>query len=1178
MSFVHLHLHTEYSLVDSVIRIQSEKDDKGQITAQGVLDAAAKMGMPAVALTDQSNLFAMVKFYKAAQAAGVKPIIGVDLLLHEAGDKAEPSRLVLLSQNEAGYKNITRLVSRTYLEGQHKGIPLAQRDWLSRETLSGVIALAGPGSDLGRFLINGRKQESEQALDYWQQLFGDRFYMELLRTGRPNEERHLAAAVDLAMLRGVPVVASNDVRFIAPEEFEAHEARVCIHDGAQLGDPNRVRRYSEQQYLKSPQEMAELFADLPEALQNTVELAKRCNLEVKLGKSVLPAYPVPEGMTTEEFLIQESRRGLEKRLEYLVANEKNLIRKIPHEQYHQRLQTELDVICKMGFAGYFLIVADFIQWSKDNDIPVGPGRGSGAGSLVAYAIKITDIDPLQYDLLFERFLNPERVSMPDFDIDFCMDNRDRVIDYVARKYGRERVSQIITYGSMAAKAVVRDVARVMGQSYGFADSIAKLIPFELGITLKDAIAKEDELRRRYENEEETRAVLDLALSLEGLVRNAGMHAGGVVISPTLLTDFAPLYCDEDGNSVVTQFDKDDVEAAGLVKFDFLGLRTLTIIDWAVKIINQQRAKEGEPLLDMAKLPLDDAMTYKEVFAKARTIAIFQFESGGMQRMLKDAKPDRFEDLIALGALYRPGPMDLIPSFVARKHGQEQVFYPDARVEPVLKETYGIMVYQEQVMLMAQVVGGYTLGGADLLRRAMGKKKPEEMVKHRAIFREGAAKNGQSADQADAIFDLMEKFAGYGFNKSHAAAYALLSYQTAYLKAHYPAAFMAAVLSSDMDKTDKVVPLIEEARRMGLKVESPDVNHSCYMFTVSGPRSIRYGLGAIKGVGQGVVDALVADREANGPFKSLGDLCHRSDANRLNKRVLEALIRAGAMDSLGVNRATLMHNLPSAMQMADQASRAKQVGQNDMFGLSATPAAEDHAPIAMQGVDEWPERTRLDGERETLGLYLSGHPFDEYRDELRAMTSGPINELTGDKPVVPQGEGFRFAGKPVTVAGMVDEVGKRGNRIIIKIDDRSARLEATLFEEAYAQYKHILTKGAVVLLEGKIRFDDFIDGWRLTINKAQAVEQIRQQNARRLLLRWPDTNGNRRDVARQLEQILKPHRNDNAPCSIAVHYRNQSARAVVSFSDDWKIAPNNEVLEQLRKLCGSDGVQLSYGRS
>jgi len=1172
MSFVHLHLHTEYSLVDSVIRIQSERDDDGTEHVLGVMDAVARARMPAVALTDQSNLFAMVKFYKAAQSAGIKPIIGVDLLLHEAGERVEPSRLVLLCQNEVGYKNLTRLVSRSYLEGQRKGHATVERDWLTREGLSGIVALAGPQSDLGRLLTAGRMPESEHTLAYWQQLFGDRLYLEILRTGRAGEEQHLAAAVDLAIRRGVPVVASNDVRFISQTEFEAHEARVCIHEGAQLGDPNRPRRYSEQQYLKTPQQMAELFADLPEAIQNTLELAKRCSLEVRLGKSVLPAYPVPTGSTIEDFLRQDAKQGLQDRLQQLTANATPGLRRIPEAEYEQRLQAELDVICQMGFAGYFLIVADFIRWAKENDIPVGPGRGSGAGSLVAYAIKITDLDPLQYDLLFERFLNPERVSMPDFDIDFCMDKRDRVIEYVAHKYGRERVSQIITYGTMAAKAVVRDVARVMGQSYGFADSIAKLIPFELGITLKDALAKEEELRRRYESEEDTRAVLELAMSLEGLVRNAGMHAGGVVIAPSLLTDFAPLYCDEEGHNVVTQFDKDDVEAAGLVKFDFLGLRTLTIIDWAVKNINVARVKNAELPLDMAMISLTDPATYK-LMQDGDTTAVFQLESRGMKDLNRRLKPGSFEDVIALVALFRPGPLEagMVDDFIARKNTNAAIDYLHPDLKAVLAPTYGVIVYQEQVMQIAQVLAGYTLGGADLLRRAMGKKKAEEMALQRTIFVEGATARGVNQQQAAHIFDLMEKFAGYGFNKSHSAAYALLSYQTAWLKVHYTEAFMAAVLSSDMDKTDKVVALIDETRRIGLTVEPPDVNHSAYMFTVSGPRTIRYGLGAIKGVGQAVVDALVADREAKGPFKSLADLCERSDVNRLNKRVLEALIRSGAMDGFGLNRATLMHHLPEAMQMADQSLRNKEGGQNDLFGLvainGATPATETTMPL----VPEWSERVRLDGERETLGLYLTGHPFNEFRAEVKGVISGSIADVTGDKPIV-SNESFRYKGKPVTVAGMVDNIGKRGNRIIFKLDDCSARVEATIFEEAYQPYRDILVKGAVVLVEGSIRYDDFIDGWRVTVNKAQDIQQVRQQHARRLLIRWPEADG-RQDFVRRLEHMLKLYR--GGQCSIAVHYRNAQARSVVSFSDEWKIRPDHELLEQLRQLCGQDGVQLTY---
>src|SRR5688572_16175305 len=793
--FVHLHLHTEYSLVDSVVRIQSESEG-----VPGLMDAVAAAKMPAVALTDQSNLFAMVKFFKAAQSSGVKPIIGVDLRVFEHGDRVEPTSLVLLCQNALGYNNLARLVSRSYLEGQKKGVPTIDRTWLTPADTRGLIALsAAREGDVGRAILHGKLDDAHKALDFWLDLFGDRYYLELQRTGREGDERHCQGALDLAIERGIPVVATNDVRFIRREDFESHEARVCIHDGAMLADPKRRRRYSEQQYLKSPQEMAELFKDVPEAIENTVEIARRCSLELKLGKSVLPPYPTPSGESAEDYLREESRRGLKQRLVQLAAAPVHG-REIAQQEYEERLEIELGVIIQMGFSGYSLIVADFIRWSKANGVPVGPGRGSGAGSLVAFVLGITDIDPLRYDLLFERFLNPERVSMPDFDVDFCMDGRDRVIDYVAQRYGRDRVSQIITYGTMAAKAVVRDVARVFGQSYGFADSIAKLIPFELGITLKDALAKEEELRRRYNNEEDTRTVLDMAMALEGLVRNAGMHAGGVVIAPSVLTDFAPLFCDESGGNVVTQFDKDDVEAAGLVKFDFLGLRTLTIIDWAVKIINTQRAAKGEPPLDITALPMDDAPTY-ELLKRCETTAVFQLESRGMKDLIRRLQPDCFEDIVALVALFRPGPLQsgMVDDFIDRKHGRIDgpIDYLHPNLKPVLFPTYGVILYQEQVMQIAQVLAGYTLGGADMLRRAMGKKKPEEMAKERGKFVDGSVVRGVAQHTAAHIFDLMEKFAAYGFNKSHSAAYALLSYQTALLKAHYPAAFMAAVLSSDM---------------------------------------------------------------------------------------------------------------------------------------------------------------------------------------------------------------------------------------------------------------------------------------------------------------------------------------------------------------------------------------------
>jgi DNA polymerase-3 subunit alpha len=1172
MPFVHLHLHTEYSLVDSVVRIQSETE-----AAPGLMDAVAAAGMPAVALTDQSNLFAMVKFYKAAQTAGVKPVIGVDLKIREPGERAEPSTLVLLCQNELGYLNLSRLVSRSFLEGQHKGLATVDRSWLTAQSVEGLIALSGAREgDVGRAILNARDEDARSALDFWLGVFGDRYYLELQRTGREGEERHVQSALQLAIERGVPVVATNDVRFIRPEDYESHEARVCIQEGALLDDPKRRRLYSPQQYLKSARQMADLFKDAPEAIANSVEIARRCTLELKLGKSVLPAYPVPAELTTEDFLREESRRGLAMRLVKLAAAPV-AGRRIGQDEYEQRLEAELGVICQMGFAGYFLIVADFIRWARENGVPVGPGRGSGAGSLVAYAIGITDLDPLRYDLLFERFLNPERVSMPDFDVDFCMDGRDRVIEYVAERYGRERVSQIITYGTMAAKAVVRDVARVFGMSYGFADSIAKLIPFELGITLKDALGKEEELRRRYQNEEETRGILDMAMSLEGLVRNAGMHAGGVVIAPSVLTDFAPLYCDESGAGVVTQFDKDDVEAAGLVKFDFLGLRTLTIIDWAVKIINAERARAGEAPVDIAVLPMDDKATY-DLLKRCETTAVFQLESRGMKDLIRRLQPDCFEDIIALVALFRPGPLQsgMVDDFIARKHGKTtgpiDYLHPD--LKPVLAPTYGVILYQEQVMQIAQVLAGYTLGGADLLRRAMGKKKPEEMAKQRSIFVTGATQRGVDPGTAEYIFDLMEKFAGYGFNKSHSAAYALLSYQTAWLKTHYPAAFMSAVLSSDMDKTDKVVTLIDEARRMQLKVEPPDVNHSHYMFAVSGERSIRYGLGAIKGVGQSVIDMLVAQRQDGGGFRDLADLCRRSDVNRLNRRVLEALIRSGAADALGANRATLMHALPAAMQLADQTIRARVVGQDDMFGLMDTGASAA-APVANEVLPDWSRRVRLDGERDTLGLYLTGHPFEEFEAEVRPIISGRIADVLGDRPA-PSNEGFHFKGKPATVAGMVFDLGKRGGRVIFTLDDRSGRLEASMFEDVWQQYRSLISKSAILIVEGSLRFDEYIEGWRLTAKRVFDIDQAREQHARRLLLRWPE--GADGSFIKSLEQVLKPFRGGR--CAVAVRYQSSAARAELVLSQEWSVKPTRDLTERLAQLCGNDGVRLIYspGRS
>jgi DNA polymerase-3 subunit alpha len=1169
--FVHLRLHTEFSLLDSVVRVPE------------LMTAVAQAAMPAVALTDESNLFAMVKFYRAALARGVQPIIGVDLRVREAGERETPTRITLLCQNEVGYRNLARLVSRGYLEGQARGSPLAERSWLDSQSVAGLICIVGGGdSDFGRQLASGRSAEAARLLRAWQGLFGDRCYVELQRLGHAGEERYIEAAVALAGQLGMPVVATNDVRFLAAEDFEAHEARVCIQDGTLLADPARKRRYTREQYLRTPAEMHELFADLPEAVLNSVAIARRCSLILRLGEMRLPQYPVPAGATAEDHIRDLAALGLVQRL---AAHPPAALHGGPPapgsgptyqatEVYEQRLQRELDVICQMGFAGYFLIVADFIRWARANGVPVGPGRGSGAGSLVAYVLAITDLDPLEHELLFERFLNPERVSMPDFDVDFCMEGRDRVIAYVAEKYGRERVSQIITYGTMAAKAVVRDVGRVLGHPYGFVDRIAKLIPFELGITLDDALTKEVELKRLYEADEEVHNLIDLARSLEGLTRNAGTHAGGVVIAPSVLTDFTPLFREAGSDSVVTQFDKDDVEAAGLVKFDFLGLRTLTIIERALRIINGLRATTGESPLDIAQLPMDDTATY-DLLKTGHTTAVFQLESRGMKDLIRRLKPDRFEDVVALVALFRPGPLEsgMVGDFISRKHSTDgaPVDYLHPDLKGVLAPTYGVILYQEQVMQIAQVLAGYTLGGADLLRRAMGKKKPEEMAQQRSIFVSGAVARGVRDATAAHIFDLMEKFAGYGFNKSHSAAYALLSYQTGWLKAHYPAAFMAAVLSSDMDHTDKIVTLIDECGNLELQVLPPDVNASVYEFAVADGRTIRYGLGAIKGVGQGAVEALVAERAARGAFAGIDDLCRRLDLQRVNRRTFEALIRSGSMDGFGANRATLMHGLTAAMQAGEQNSRASAAGQGDIFGFSAGPAAAPKQELALQ--PEWTEAVRLAGERETLGLYLTGHPIARFEKDLPRLVTGRLGDLGSERAPAP-GEGRSyFGGRVATVAGLILDIRRRANRSSFMLDDRTGRMEVTLHEETFQQFRDLITKDALVLVEGNLRFDEFSNAWRLAARKVLALDGVREQQARRLLINLPGGQPDPQQFVARLAELLAPWR--PGECEVRVHYQNAAGRGVWTLPREWRVRPGAQLLEQLEALVGRESLQLVY---
>ena len=1126
--FVHLHLHTEFSLADSTIRVPGKPELAHPAKAgdrPNLLSRAVELQLPALAVTDRNNLFALVKFYKAAEAVGIKPIAGADVLVAAGSEPSAP--LTLLCRDHSGYLSLSRLLSRAWMEGQRGDGVAIDPQWLD-EGHGGLFAIAGRQSVVGRLALGNRHEQALDQLRHWQRVFGEDLHLELTRTGRDGEAAFNEFALHAAGALGIPVLASNDVRFLDAAGFDAHEARVCIATGRTLDDPRRPREYSAEQYLKSAEAMAALFADLPDALDNTVALATRCNLELRLGQYALPAYPVPSDETLDSWIRSQARAGLEARLEkHPLAPGRS------RQDYLDRLEFELDTIIKMGFPGYFLIVADFIQWGKNQGIPIGPGRGSGAGSLVAWALQITDLDPLPYNLLFERFLNPERVSMPDFDIDFCMDRRDEVIDYVARKYGRDRVSQIITYGTMAAKAVVRDAGRALGFGYGMVDGIAKLVPNILGISLRDAMGEgkggrdgemaSAELIQRYNSEDEVRDLIDLARELEDLTRNAGKHAGGVVIAPSPLSDFCPLFAEHDqgtlGKNPVTQFDKDDVEAVGLVKFDFLGLRTLTIIDWAVKAINVRREREGKDALDITAIPLDDASVFRDVFANGNTGSVFQFESPGMRRALKDARPDRFEDLIALNALYRPGPMEMIPSFVARKHGTEAFDYPDPRTRAMLEETYGIMVYQEQVMQMAQIVGGYSLGGADLLRRAMGKKVPAEMARHREIFREGAAQGGVEQRKADEIFDLMEKFAGYGFNKSHAAAYSLVAYQTAWLKKHYPAEFMAATLSSDMDKTEKVVAFLDEARGLRLTVLPPDVNASAFMFEATRPDTIRYGLGAVKGVGQGACEAIVAAREAAGAFADLLDFCKRVDSSRLNKRALEALVHAGALDALGRNRASLMLQLPEVLKAVDQVARNRQAGIVDMFGNPASGG--DDIDVQLPEAPDWPLAQTLQGERDTLGFYLSGHPMDPYAEDLRAQLGHDLGDL--DRLWASQPAGERKGWRPetsVVVAGQVVDIRRRGDsQIVVVLEDGRGRLECSAFSDAAAEVSQLLTRDRILVVRGGLREDEFAGGYSLRLRDCWDWNQVCAQHAQRLSmridLRVPE-------ALRQFEGVLDTH--------------------------------------------------------
>ena len=1143
--FIHLRCHSEFSVVDGMVRI-------GDYVKRATNDR-----MPALALTDLSNLFGAVKFYKAARGKGVKPIIGADIWLENEGNRDQPYRALLLCQSHAGYLRLCELVSRAFLENQHRGRAEIRREWIAEGGTEGLILLSGEmAGDIGQALLQDNVAVAEVLAQQWEQLFPNRFYIELQRAGHPQQEAYIARAIDLAARLQLPVVATHPIQFLDPDDHKAHEARVCIAEGYVLADRRRPRHFTEQQYFRTQAEMAELFADIPEALANSVEIAKRCNLTLTLGKNYLPQFPTPNDESLDEYLAIQAHAGLKLRLDVLYPDPE--VRESKRPEYEQRLDFEVGIIVQMGFPGYFLIVADFINWAKNNGVPVGPGRGSGAGSLVAYSMGITDLDPLRYNLLFERFLNPERVSMPDFDIDFCMDGRDRVIEYVRHKYGLEAVSQIATFGTMAAKAVIRDVGRVLDLPFNFVDGIAKLIPNELGISLSDALEKEPQLKERQEQEEEVRELLELALRLEGLTRNIGMHAGGVLISPGKITDFSPVYCQQGGESVVSQYDKDDVEAVGLVKFDFLGLRTLTILDMALDYTNAQRAGQGLEPLAFETLPLDDKPTF-DLLKAANTTAVFQLESRGMKDMLKQAKPDVFEDIIALVALYRPGPMDLIPDFCRRKHGLQKVEYPHPATAPILKETYGIMVYQEQVMQIAQVVAGYSLGGADMLRRAMGKKKPEEMAQQRAIFVEGAQKNGTAPRDAEFLFDLMEKFASYGFNKSHAAAYALVAYHTAFLKRHYPAAFLAATMSADMNNTDNVHVFHDDCLANGVEVLAPDINQSEFRFRPLDAKHVLYGLGAIKGTGWSAIEVILAAREQDGPFKDLFDFCQRLDLRKVNRRVIESLIRAGAFDKLEPNRAALLAGVGMAIEAAEQSEAAS--GQNSLFG--DMPDLTQHK---LPEVPTWPEQEKLQQEKIALGFYFSGHPFAAYRKELSSFVRNGLAALK------PQDQPQLLAG---VVVGLRARMTSRGKMAFVTIDDATAQVEVMVGSELLISHAALLKEDQLLFVEGKVSNDDFSGGLRVNARRLYDLASARSAYASLLRI---SCNG--QADARKLGELLTPYRKmrdaEEVPgCRVQVNYRNADAHCELALGEQWRVELRDELLNGLRAWLSEENVKILY---
>ena len=1146
-AFLHLDVHTEYSLGESIVRVKE------------LAKTAKSMLMPAVAMTDRSNLYGGIKFIRACTDYGVKPLLGVDVEVMEENGMPQ-GRLILLCRNNAGYRHVCELLTNAYTLDPDSATVAVGIDELSKGC--GDLIAISPSIDgaIGKLICLGKSDQAEAIADKFSYIFPNAFYLEITRTNRRGEGEYESKVLQLAFERKIPLVAGNAVRFLNRDDFTGHDIRVCIDEGNILQDPRRVRRYTDQQYFKTQLEMAALFNDVPSALENTLEIAKRCNVFLEMGKIYMPMYPSVTHKSEDEMLKEAAETGLKRRFE------QPEIKDTDYSHYTKRLHAELETIMQMGFSGYFLIVADFVKWAKENEIPVGPGRGSGAGSLAAYSLGITALDPIRYGLLFERFLNPERVSLPDFDIDFCMYGRDRVIEYVSQKYGSDRVAQIITYNTLAARAVVRDVGRVMSQPYGFCDSLAKMIPFEVGMTLDKALGQDEGLKERYTDNPDVTQLIDNAKLLEGIPRNAGKHAGGLVIAPGPITHFTPLYQEPGMSQPVTQFDKDDLEAIGLVKFDFLGLRTLTVIDWAVKNINRKQSAAGLELIDIEQLALDDSKVYSLV-CTGYTTGLFQLESRGMQELIQRLRPDHFDELIALVALFRPGPLQsgMVDDFISRKHGHEEVRYPHPTLIEILKPTYGVILYQEQVMEIARVLSGYTLGSADLLRRAMGKKKPEEMREQRQSFVEGAAERQVDRENAAYIFDLIEKFAGYGFNKSHSAAYALLSYQTAWLKTHFPSEFMAASMSADMEHTDKLVVLVSEAKRMKIRLRAPDINQSDHEFKVEEDGSIRYGLGAIKGIGERAIDSLLYERIAHGEFNDLHSLCRRVDQHRVNKKVFEGLIMSGSLDCLGSTRATHWAKLPQTIELVDQMADDQSSGQNDMFGLESSAVNGDLAI----SVPDWSSRKALENERQALGLYLSGHPMDHVHDQLDALITGKIS----DTHPTPE--------RRIFLAGLGSALRIFSNRrgetaAFFSLHDGSAYADIAVSSDLFQHVRNIIDTSEILLVEGLCSVDDRNGQLRLKAEQIRTLQQIREAALIRLTVLL-DIKGNIENQIVELQAVLDIFRPGST--NVCVEYSNAKGdKAVINLGSDWAVQVDEELIEQLIAIFGAGSLRYTYDKN